>query len=205
MNSIYLAVYAFNQDLLKVAPSPFPRSLTREESLYARSCILEESDELSESFDIVSQVDALIDTLYFSLGHLYRLGLSIEDAVGMTTVQDPYENSGHSVKKLSKGAVAKIQKDLSCNAEGVVNAYNALEQAIYVTRTIRLCLKSMFLMGLSPDQVKNCIIAVDSANKTKKRGVNAKRDMGVEDAVKPADWVPPEQEIAKILGVPFER
>lgn len=54
--------------------------------------------------------------------------------------------------------------------------------------------------GLTVEQAIACFKAVDSANKTKKLGVVAQRgDMGVPDATKPADFVPPEKQIHSIL------
>lgn len=52
-------------------------------------------------------------------------------------------------------------------------------------------------MGLSRDQVRLCFTAIHEANMTKKKG-NKGRGSD-EDAVKPADFVPPEQVIANIL------
>lgn len=52
-------------------------------------------------------------------------------------------------------------------------------------------------MGLTRDQVRLAFTAVHEANMTKKKGRTARG--GDEDAVKPADFVPPEQKIAAIL------
>ena len=52
-------------------------------------------------------------------------------------------------------------------------------------------------MGLSRDQVRLCFTAIHEANMTKKRG-NKGRGSD-EDAVKPADFVPPEVVISNIL------
>lgn len=55
-------------------------------------------------------------------------------------------------------------------------------------------------MGLTANQVRGCFGAVHQANMDKKAGVQAKRGgEGVVDAVKPADWTPPEERIANIL------
>jgi predicted HAD superfamily Cof-like phosphohydrolase len=52
-------------------------------------------------------------------------------------------------------------------------------------------------MGLSREQVRQAFAAIHAANMTKKRGDKGR---GLdEDAVKPADFVPPEQVIASIL------
>jgi hypothetical protein len=56
--------------------------------------------------------------------------------------------------------------------------------------------------GLTEDQAIDCFMAVHVANMTKKKGVNARRDTGVADAVKPADFVPPDLQIYEILYGP---
>lgn len=59
---------------------------------------------------------------------------------------------------------------------------------------------AMARTGLTVQQAIRCFEAVHNANMTKKKGVVAGRgDMGVPDAVKPADFVPPEEQIYEIL------
>lgn len=58
----------------------------------------------------------------------------------------------------------------------------------------------MYKMGLSPDTMKQCMTAVHEANMEKKLGSNAKRATeGAADAVKPANWISPEERIIEIL------
>lgn len=52
-------------------------------------------------------------------------------------------------------------------------------------------------MGLTRDQVFRSMMAIHAANMTKKRGATSRG--GEEDAVKPIDFVPPEQAIGQIL------
>jgi predicted HAD superfamily Cof-like phosphohydrolase len=59
----------------------------------------------------------------------------------------------------------------------------------------------LYKLGLSAEQIEQCVSAVHAANMTKRRGTNAKRDTGAADAIKPDGWVAPEQRIATILGV----
>jgi hypothetical protein len=54
-------------------------------------------------------------------------------------------------------------------------------------------------MGVTEDQARACFLAVHSANMTKKKGKLEKRGDFEDDAVKPADFVPPDQAIAHIL------
>lgn len=58
---------------------------------------------------------------------------------------------------------------------------------------------AMYKLGLTPEQIHECCMAVHAANITKKKGVNAKRDTGAADAVKPEGWVPPEERLRKII------
>jgi predicted HAD superfamily Cof-like phosphohydrolase len=56
-------------------------------------------------------------------------------------------------------------------------------------------------LGLSEDEMVKCFAAVHDANMTKKKGIVERRGDGtVPDAIKPADWVAPEERIAAIIG-----
>lgn len=76
----------------------------------------------------------------------------------------------------------------------VINQVDACIDSVY------FAIGGLYRMGLTPTQVRDCIFAVHLANMEKKKGVNARRDYGVEDAVKPEAWVPPEERIAEILS-----
>jgi predicted HAD superfamily Cof-like phosphohydrolase len=54
-------------------------------------------------------------------------------------------------------------------------------------------------MGITEDQARACFLAIHNANMTKKRGAQAKRGGFEDDAVKPTDFVPPDEAIAHIL------
>jgi len=54
-------------------------------------------------------------------------------------------------------------------------------------------------MGLTREQARDCFMAVHTANMTKKRGAQAKRGNLEADAIKPAEWVAPEERLRKIL------
>lgn len=56
-------------------------------------------------------------------------------------------------------------------------------------------------MGLTSDQAWDCFFAIHKANMTKKKGKLEKRGDFEHDAVKPENFVPPEQVIKQILGV----
>lgn len=58
----------------------------------------------------------------------------------------------------------------------------------------------LYKMGLTGEQIDRCMTAVHEANMEKKLGVVARRGDGTAaDAVKPTDWVAPEQRIGEIL------
>lgn len=58
---------------------------------------------------------------------------------------------------------------------------------------------SLRRMGLSEEQAKACFLAIHHANMTKKKGANASRGNFADDAVKPTDFVAPDEAIAHIL------
>lgn len=59
----------------------------------------------------------------------------------------------------------------------------------------------LYKFGLTTEQIGKCFIAVHEANMEKKLGSNAKRGDGrVADAVKPENWISPEERIAKIIS-----
>ena len=58
----------------------------------------------------------------------------------------------------------------------------------------------LYKMGLSDEEIGQVCSAVHNANMDKKKGVNARRgDGSAADAVKPENWVGPEERIASIL------
>lgn len=64
---------------------------------------------------------------------------------------------------------------------------------------IYFALGTLKKMGLSRQHVRDCMAAVHTANMTKKKGKLASRGNHEDDAVKPIDFVPPEQAISEIL------
>lgn len=59
----------------------------------------------------------------------------------------------------------------------------------------------LYRMGLTEEQINLCFAAVHTANMMKKKGIKPTRpnDGTVEDAIKPAGFVPPEEAIHHIL------
>lgn len=76
---MFRRIFDFNQNLLGIDPR-LPLALKAEEKKWLVHCLMEEATELAESEDRVDQVDALVDAIVFSIGGLYRLGLTAEQA-----------------------------------------------------------------------------------------------------------------------------
>lgn len=76
---MFKRVFDFNQNVLGIDPR-LPLALAGNEKDWLVGCLHEEAEELEDSTDIVDQVDALVDSIIFATGGLYRLGLSVEQA-----------------------------------------------------------------------------------------------------------------------------
>jgi len=201
------AIFDFNRTLLGVAQPDELRILTDAESEYALRCLVEEANELGTASSIVDQVDALVDTLYYSVGHAYRIGCKsshLDDHIALEVIDTPQTHMNiqpRVLRKLSSAEIQAISDKIYQNAANLRASTLIVPQLDYVVSTIAESLRALYKMGLTPEQAQQCILAVDEANKKKKRGVNARRDLGVEDAVKPENWVGPEVAIATILDL----
>lgn len=134
MKTMYEQVYEFNDKILHIPFPETPGPMSDAFALHLEKALYEEATEFIEghtAHDFIKQIDSCIDSVYFALGGLYKL-------------------------------------------------------------------------GLSPIQVEQIFAAVHQANMTKKKGKVAHRNIdGAVDAMKPEDWVSPEEAITKILdGVP---
>lgn len=83
------------------------------------------------------------------------------------------------------------------------NAGSVVEQVDAIIDLIYFANGALYKMGLSEWDFTYCSSAVHDANMTKAAGKKAARgyDGTAQDAVKPADFVGPEEKIAKRLGV----
>ena len=72
-------VVSFNQSVVGIAPRPLTPFAPDEKTWMVR-VLQEEADELGEATTVVDQVDALVDSIIFAMGGLYRLGLTHEQA-----------------------------------------------------------------------------------------------------------------------------
>lgn len=76
----------------------------------------------------------------------------------------------------------------------LIGAIDALVDNIY------FAVGGLYKLGLTPESIEACINEVHNANMEKKLGVNARRGDGqAADAVKPENWVGPEERITEVL------
>lgn len=77
---LFKRVFLFNEAVVKIARRPL-QPLKPQEKDWLVMALREEATELSDSTNLVDQVDALIDSIIFATGGLYRLGLTEEQAL----------------------------------------------------------------------------------------------------------------------------
>jgi predicted HAD superfamily Cof-like phosphohydrolase len=78
--NVFTSVIDFNQRVLHVLPRPLGL-LNEAETEITAKCLREESDEFEAAIaegDFIGAVDALVDSIYFAIGGLYKLGLTAE-------------------------------------------------------------------------------------------------------------------------------
>lgn len=123
-------VYLFNEELLKIPFPDGPGPMSQAFAEHLKKALNEEADEFMQGHtdhDFIKQIDSCLDSIYFALGGLYKL-------------------------------------------------------------------------GIRADQVEAMFTAVHTANMAKVKGKVASRHVeGAVDAIKPVNWVPPEEAITKIL------
>ena len=102
----------------------------------------------------------------------------------------PVEESAHLTMALQE----ELQEFNDAVVEGnVVGAVDAIVDLMY------FAVGGLWKLGLSHEQMVQCMKAVHAANMLKRKGKVAKRHTGAADAVKPEDWVAPEETIRAIL------
>lgn len=100
----------------------------------------------------------------------------------------------HETEITLKCLIEELDEWTTASTHGdVIAQIDALVDLVY------FAFGAMYKIGLTPQQIKDCCMAVHEANMSKKRGVNAKRATGAADAIKPEGWVPPEARISKVL------
>ena len=183
--------------------------------------LVEEANELREAFtekDFIKAVDAVADTLFFGVGVLYKFGLTSNQITN--AILNQYNGRlQHPMSAVYEAGVELSEhigfpegnetNEFADTIEGFVNEFsNNYEHNDFVNSVgsisviCRACCAIFGEFGLSANKAERVMDAVYTANMTKKRGANAKRGDGqTADAVKPADFVPPETKIAEILDM----
>ena len=210
----------FNQEILGVEQRTQSLIPANEAQISIES-LVEEANELREAFegqDFIKAVDAVADTLFFAVGVMYKFGLSQNQIVNAimsqhnSRLQHPmsaiYE-CGVEVNEHIGFPEDKLTLEYAQSIEDFVNEFSKnyelndmVNSVISIALVCRACCAIFGEFGLSAYKAERVMDAVYTANMTKKRGANAKRGDGqTADAVKPADFVPPEAKIADILGM----
>jgi predicted HAD superfamily Cof-like phosphohydrolase len=73
------SVIDFNQRVLGIEPKAKAEPLEHQTVMFTYRALTEEADEFLSTgldFDLPGQVDALIDSIYFAIGGLYKMGLT---------------------------------------------------------------------------------------------------------------------------------
>ena len=210
----------FNQEILGVGQRTQSMIPANEAQISIES-LVEEANELREAFegqDFIKAVDAAADTLFFAVGVMYKFGLTSNQITN--AILNQYNGRlQHPMSAIYEAGVElsehigfpedKLTLEYAQSIEGFVNEFsNNYEHNDFVNSVgsisviCRACCAIFGEFGLSAFKAEKVMDAVYTANMTKKRGANAKRGDGqTADAVKPADFVPPETKIAEILDM----
>ena len=210
----------FNQEILGVEQRTQSLIPANEAQISIES-LIEEAQELRDAFtekDFIKAVDAVADMLFFGVGVLYKFGLTSNQIANAILVQYN-ERLQHPMSAIYEVGIELSEhigfpdgnetNEFADTIEGFVNEFsNNYEHNDFVNSVgsisliCRACAAIFAEFGLSAFKAEKVMDAVYTANMTKKRGANAKRGDGqTADAVKPADFVPPETKIAEILGM----
>lgn len=217
MNKVIESIVEFNQRVLGIAQRKLA-SLNKSEANISVESILEEYQEYKDAHkegDFIKGIDAIGDLIYFAVGVLYKLGQTPSEIFASITDESLNHQGGifHAIGKYfqvsdEKGFVASADID---EIEALIKSkleefkkFNDSEDVVgqinCVAQILKFAVSFMLEMGISEDKAEQILLAIHDANMTKKLGVNAKRGDGVAaDAVKPADFVPPEKRIEQIL------
>lgn len=210
----------FNQEILNVEQRT-QALLPANEAQISIESLIEEAQELRDAFgekDFIKAVDAVADTLFFAVGVLYKFGLTSNQIANVILSQ--YNGRlEHPMSAIYEAGVELSEYigfpesekviEFADTLEGFVNEFSSnyehndfVNSVGSIMLVCRGCCAIFAEFGLSAFKAEKVMDAVYTANMTKKRGVNAKRGDGqTADAVKPADFVPPETKIAEILGM----
>ena len=210
----------FNQEVLGIEQR-VQSLIPANEAQISIESLIEEANELREAFqgqDFIKAVDAVADTLFFAVGVMYKFGLSQNQIVNAILAQynarlqhpmcaiyecdvEVNEHVGFPEDQLTLEYVQSIE-DFVDEFSKHYELNDMVNSVTSIALVCRACCAIFGEFGLSAYKAERVMDAVYTANMTKKKGVNAKRGDGqAADAVKPADFVPPEEKIAEILGM----
>lgn len=116
-----------------------------------------------------------------------QMVLGIEQRDKGLLVPEEFEISHKSLQEELDEFIYAHQK------EDLVGCVDAILDGVYFAMGV------LYKMGLTPEDINQCFAAIHLANMTKQIGVNAKRDTGAADAVKPDGWESPETKMTEIL------
>lgn len=77
-------VETFNHEIIEIPHRRFPYELNDQEEDWLYEVFKEETQEFDEAWhqnDLIGQVDALMDLIYFAMGGLTRLGVSADKSL----------------------------------------------------------------------------------------------------------------------------
>jgi len=226
MNFIEQIVH-FNQEILNVEQRT-QTMLPANEAQISIESLIEETNELREAFDnkdFIKAVDAVADTLFFGVGVLYKFGLTSDQIANvilsqyngrlqrtqypMSAIYEAIYEAGVERSEHIGFPEGNETIEFTDTLESLVNEFSSnyehndfVNSVTSIALVCRACCAIFGEFGLSAYKAERVMDAVYTANMTKKKGVNAKRGDGqAADAVKPVDFVPPEEKIAEILGM----
>lgn len=89
-----------------------PRHLSYEEKNYRVACLAEELEEYAAADDLVSQYDALLDLLVFTVGSLYRHGFPLQQGWDAVMAANMNKRIGNNPQKSNVNRAAYKGTDL---------------------------------------------------------------------------------------------
>lgn len=116
MPHMYEQVSEFNSLILGIKDRVLG-PLSQSEAIHLQKALHEEANELMEGVDehdFIKQIDSLIDSIYFALGGLYKMGLSTDQVINIfNAVHDANmtKKKGVVQKRFVDGSVDAIKPD----------------------------------------------------------------------------------------------
>lgn len=111
--NVFESVYVFNHDVVGIGERKLG-SLTTGELGWLTTCLQEEAIELQDSVQLVDQVDALCDSIIFTIGGFARAGLSPEQAEKciMTVMAANFEKkAGQKAGRVVEGVADAVKPE----------------------------------------------------------------------------------------------